>query len=475
MELMQDNEKGLKQELVADSLDYENFDFDAMEEVLNQEVGDLVADLESLGEEELLTNPDSLGKEIYNSIFNQLGAQSGLDLSSEKLIDKYRRTHKDETSQSAGVAALRDKKYTETRKNNTAASKTSTGIQDAYTGKIVKTSDGHQINTDHVVSRNEIYGSGFKKRLRELSGYEVKDLANLDENLVPTNEALNKSKSDKSIKEYTATQEQRRKDLAAQNQKANEKIRNNPNLSEQEKQAKIKENDIRLKDKLDADSESMKSVDKRARKAINKEIAVGAAKNVAKDAGRAALRGILVSSAVTLIKNIIDSLVEFWKSGHKSWSLFKEKTKQAISNFFNSLKEILGNAKSSALGSVVNNIVSLFGEIVGKIWSFLKTGVTTLKSVVGILSRKDTPLSIRIAEIGKTVVVGLAVANTAVLSEAINTALISAFPALEAMTVPIIGSVSGFIVELLLGILNGVIAGIVINKINKYIAKKTKK
>lgn len=42
------------------------------------------------------------------------------------------------------------------------------------------------------------------------------------------------------------------------------------------------------------------------------------------------------------------------------------------------------------------------------------------------------------------------------------------------MTVPIIGSVSGFIVELLLGILNGVIAGIVINKINKYIAKKQK-
>ena len=62
-----------------------------------------------------------------------------------------------------------------------------------------------------------------------------------------------------------------------------EKIRNNPNLSEQEKQAKIKENDIRLKDKLDADSERMKSVDKRARKAINKEIAVGAAKNVAKE------------------------------------------------------------------------------------------------------------------------------------------------------------------------------------------------
>ena len=59
MELMQDNEKGLKQELVADSLDYENFDFDAMEEVLNQEVGDLVADLELLNDErEKIDNPE---------------------------------------------------------------------------------------------------------------------------------------------------------------------------------------------------------------------------------------------------------------------------------------------------------------------------------------------------------------------------------------------------------------------------------
>ena len=38
MELMQDNEKGLKQELVADSLDYENFDFDAMEEAFHLQI-----------------------------------------------------------------------------------------------------------------------------------------------------------------------------------------------------------------------------------------------------------------------------------------------------------------------------------------------------------------------------------------------------------------------------------------------------
>ncbi|MFQ6174984.1 hypothetical protein [Streptococcus anginosus] len=463
----------VKQELHDEEFNFEDFDFDSMEDLLNQDIEELSIDLNKLGEEkELISNPDSLGKEIYNSIFNQLGAQSGLDLSSDTLIKQYRKNHKDETSQSAGVDALRDKKYVNVQKANTAASKTNDGVKDAYTGKIVKTSDGHQINTDHVVSRKEIYGNGFKKRLRELSGNEVKDLANLDENLVATNESLNKSKGDKSVKEYTKAQEQRKKDLINQNQKANEKIKNDPKLSEQEKEAKIRKNNMRLKDKLDADAEKMKVVDKKARKAINKKIAVDATKNVAKEAGTAALRSMLISSAVTLIKSIIDSLVEFWKSANKSWTLFKEKMKQAVSNFFHSLKSVIGNAMSGGIGSIVNNIVSLFGEKVGKIWGILKTGISTIKSAYKILTDKDTPFSIRLAEFGKAITVGLAVASTAFLSESINTALIAVFPALKMMTLPIIGSVSGFIVEMLLGILNGLIAGIVIHQLNKFIANK---
>lgn len=465
------------QELLDEELNIEDFDFDLMEELLDQDIEELSEALDALGDErELLTNPDSLGKEIYNSIFNQLGAQSGLDLSSDTLVKQYRNNHEGETLQSASIAALRDKKYVDTRKANTAASKTNSGVEDGYTGKKVKTSDGHQINTDHVVSRKEIYGEegSFKKRLRELSGNEVKDLANLDENLVATSEALNKSKSDKSVKEYTASQEQRRKDLTDRNQKVNEKIKNNPNLSEQEKEARIKENNIRLQDKLSADSERMKAADKEARKGINKKIAVDATKNVAKEAGTAALRSMLMSSAVTLIKNIVDSLVEFWKSANKSWDLFKEKMKQAVSNFFHSLKSVIGNAMSGGIGSIVNNIVSLFGEKVGKIWGILKTGISTIKSAYKILTDKDTPFSIRLAEFGKAITVGLAVASTAFLSESINTALIAVFPALKMITLPIIGSVSGFIVEMLLGILNGLIAGIVIHQLNKFIANRQK-
>lgn len=327
-------------------ISFEDFDFDAMEELLNQDIDELSADLDALGEEkELITNPDALGKEIYNSIFDQLGAQTGIDLSSDTLVEQYGKSHKDETSQSAGVKALRDGKYKAVQKANTAASKTSAGVKDAYTGKIVKTSDGHQINTDHVVSRKEIYGDGFKKRLRELSGNEVKDLANLDDNLVATNESLNKSKSDKSVKEYTKAQKQREKDLKLQNEKANNKIKNDSALSESEKKKRIKENNKRLQDKLDVDADRMKATDKKARKAINKKIAVDATKNVAKEAGKAMLRGFLISSAVTLVKNIIDGWIEFFKSVKKSWSEFKAKMEQAISNFFKSVKQIIGNAK----------------------------------------------------------------------------------------------------------------------------------
>lgn len=93
MELMQDNEKGLKQELVADSLDYENFDFDAMEEVLNQEVGDLVADLELLNDErEKIDNPEELGKVVQNVIMEQVQNQLAATVGEEFIKENHGNT-----------------------------------------------------------------------------------------------------------------------------------------------------------------------------------------------------------------------------------------------------------------------------------------------------------------------------------------------------------------------------------------------
>lgn len=453
-----------------------DFDWDSMEEILNQDIKGLLSDLDVLGEERrLLTNPETLGKEIYNSIFNQLGNQNSLDLSSENLVNQYRNNHKDEDLQNASINALRDKKYVETRKENTAASKLETGIEDAYTGKNVRYNDGHQINTDHVVSRKEIYGEegSFKKRLRELSGNEVKDLANLKENLVATNESLNKSKGANSVENHIKQMEKRREDLIKNTKLKNEAIMKE-DIPELEKKLRIKKNNTRLDDKLAINTEKMKAADKKARKAINKKIVKDSTKNVTKEAGTAALRSLLMSSTATLIKTIIDSLVEFWSESQKTWSTVKEAIKSAFTKFFLSIKSIVGNSISGGISSIVNNLIGLFGEAVGKVWGALKTGISTIKNAIQIFSNKELPFSIRLAEFSKTLAIGLGIVNTQLLSVTINGKLIATFPSLAELTWPIIGSVSGFITEIILAILNGIIVGVVIHQINKFIAKQEK-
>ncbi|KST94146.1 hypothetical protein LKF67_0687 [Lactococcus lactis subsp. lactis] len=457
---------------------FEDIDFDSIEDLLNQDIEGILSDLNDLDDErKVFTQPDILGKEIYNSIFSQLGAQSGIDLSSETLIKKYQDSHLGETSQSAGISALQDEKYQKVRKSNTLESKTQSGIKDSYTGKIVKTSDGHQINTDHVVSRNEIYGEGIKKRLREISGNDVKNLANLDDNLIATNESLNKSKGAKSIKEYNAKRQQRETDLKNQTKRANDKVEKS-SLSRLEKDAKIKENNIRLDDKLSADSKMMNAVDKKARQAINKKLYGDAAKNIGKEAATKAIRSTIIAGSATLIKTIIDGFIDFLKSKNKSMTKFKTNIRKSIKEFFESLKQVFKSSISAGTSSIVNNIMTLLGEKITKIWGALMTGIATIKSAFKSFmspENKKKSMSIRLAELGKALTVGLVMSEVILLSEGITNALETAFPGLKAMKLPIIGSVTEFIVEVFLGIIGGIITGIVIHRLNMFIAGKQKK
>lgn len=494
------SDKNNQQNMLSEIDDMELLDFDAMENLLSKDMDSLLGDIELLEDEKaLVTNPDRLGTEIYNSIFNQLGAQSGLDISGEmarkeykndkedKIIEKIKIKNKkngEETKKitesdikkAATTEALRDDTYQTKRKKNTKASQTSEGITDAYTGKKIRVQDGHQVNTDHVVSRNEIYGEGIKKRFREFSGKTVSDLANGESNLVATTESLNKSKGKKSTTEYTKETMQRRKDLEVNFNKSKEKILADPNLSDAQKQAAIKEKKIRYQDKIDANSEMMEAVDKKARKDINKQMVGGAVKNATKEMATAAARSILMGSAATLVKNVIDSLVEFFKIKKKSFKQFTAKIKEAISKFFSSLKTIFKNSASAASSSIMNNLMSILMEPVKKIWSGIKNIFSTVKSALKIFfsaEHKEKPLSIRIAEVGKVLTAGLVMSGVIIFSEVITEFLEKIFPPLKGLTIPIIGSVTGFIVEIFLGIVGGILTGIVINQLNKFIQKKT--
>lgn len=77
----------------------------------------------------------------------------------------------------------------------------------------------------------------------------------------------------------------------------------------------------------------MLKAQKEAEKAINKDIAVGAVKQVGKKAGKDALKVMLVSALFTLLKEIMNGLVRFFKSEKKSMDNFLSEMKSSIKGF----------------------------------------------------------------------------------------------------------------------------------------------
>jgi len=381
------------------------------------------------------------------------------------LIQQYDREHP-ETYGEVGKKVMQDPKYKETNKNMKEQQKAG-NLKDEYTGKDL--SPNEQANLDHVVSRKEIY----ENQRRKQAGLSTEELANKDENLAPTNENLNKSKNDKAVKDYLAKQEQRKKDLIEQNERANEKIKNDPNMSEAEKKAKINKNNKALQNKLDADPALMLEKDKKARAAINKKIAVEATKNTVKKAGKDALKSMAVDALFKLLKEIMNGFVRWIKAAKKTFDGLLEEIKKALTSFFKKLKGTFQLGISSAVGTIVSEI---FGPIVStfkKLASFIKQGVASLREAINYLfdkENKDKPISFKIAQVGKIVMAGLTGGSAILLGEVLEKYLL-AVPGMQ-LTIPFLGTLANVIGLFLGSLIAGIIGAIAINWIDKFIAKK---
>ena len=448
----------------------EFFDFDELEKDLQSQLDEDLSDLEFLKEEkEKIGNPDALGEIILNEIWTQFGNQIGLDMTNETLNQKYDREHQGETYDDVGKEVMQDPKYKEANKTM-RDQQLSGNLKDEYTGKNINQND--KANLDHVVSRKELYENARRKQ----AGIDTKDLANMDENLKATNESLNKSKGAKSIDEYTdpAKREQREKDLREQNEHANKKI-DNSNKSDLEKQMEKEKNDKRLNDKLDADDELMKKVDAEARKAINKEIIKGVAKETAKKAGKDALKQMAVTGLFALLKEVMNGFVRFLKSKAKSFKNFLEELKNAIKSFLNKIINILHTGVSSAIGTIASEI---FGPIVStfkKLSSLIKQGVSSLMEAIRYLRNKDNknkPFSIKVAQVGKIITVGLVAGGAIFLGDFFEKLLLS-IPGMQ-VELPLLGSLANVIGMFLASLVSGLVGAIGINLIDKFIAKKQK-
>ncbi|APB37178.1 hypothetical protein [Heyndrickxia coagulans] len=446
----------------------ESFDFDELEEKLQSQLEEEFSSLEFLKEEkEKIGNPDALGKVILDEVWKQFGNQIGLDMTNETLNQKYDREHQGETYDEVGKKVMQDPKYKDA--NKTMKEQQQSGnLKDEYTGKNINQNDN--ANLDHVVARKELYENARRKQ----AGINTEDLANKDENLKATTESLNKSKGAKSVDEYISGREQREKDLREQNERANKKI-DESNMSDVEKQKAKEKNNKRLQDKLDADDELMKKAYKEARKAINKDIAKGVAKETAKKAGKDALKQMAVSALFSLLKEVMNGFVRFLKSQAKSFKNFLEEMKKAIKSFFEKISSVLQTGASSVVGTIVTEI---FGPIVStfkKLTSLIKQGVSSVMEAVRYLNDKENknkPFSIKVAQVGKIITAGLVAGGAVFLGELFEKLLLSV-PGMQ-IELPLLGSLANVIGMFLASLVSGLVGAIIINLIDKFIAKKQK-
>lgn len=453
---------------ILDDDSFDSFNLDELEEKLQNDLEQELGDLEFLKEEkEKIGNPDALGKVVMDEVWKQFANQVGLDITNETLIQKYDREHP-ETYEEVGKTVMQDQRYKDANKAMKEKQKEGT-LKDEYTGKDLGQNDS--ANLDHVVARKELY----ENKRRRQANIQTEDLANKEENLKPTNESLNKSKNAKSMEEYLSTQEERKKSLIEQNEKANKKI-DESNMSDLEKQKAKEKNNKRLQDKLDADEKMMRKADKEARKAINKDIYKGVAKETAKKAGKDALKVMAVQALSAMLKEIINALVRYFRSASKSFKTFLEEMKQAVSNFFSKISSFIASGAKSVVGTIVTEI---FGPVVSmfkKLASFIKQGVSSFLEAIHYLTDKknaNKPFSIKLLEVGKIVTAGIVAGGALVLGEVFEKLLMN----VPGMTVeiPLLGSLANVFGMFFAAVLCGVIGAIIMNLIDKAVAKKQNK
>lgn len=437
----------------------ESFDLNELEEKLQNELGKELSDLEFLKEEkDKIGNPDALGKVVMDEVWRQFTNQVGLEVTNETLIQKYDKEHP-ETYKEVGKTVMQDPKYKDANKAMKEKQKAG-NLKDEYTGKDLGQNDS--ANLDHVVARKELY----ENKRRRQANIQTEDLANKDENLKPTNESLNKSKNAKSVDDYLRTQEERKKSLIEQNAKANKKI-DESNMSDLEKQKAKEKNNKRLQDKLDADAELMKKADKEARKAINKDIYKGVAKETAKKAGKDALKVMAIQALSSMLKEIINALIRFFKSTTKSIDTFLDEMKKAVKNFFSKIKDLLQAGANSVVGTIVTEI---FGPVVSmfkKLASFIKQGISSFIEAIQYLTNKENknkPFSIKVLEVGKIITAGIMAGGALVLGEVFEKPLI-----------PVLGTLANIVAIFFSAILCGVVGAIIMNLLDKAIANKSRK
>lgn len=474
-----DKEEKLDEELT------ESFDFDELEEKLQSQLEEELADLQFLAEEkEKIGSPDNLGNVIMDVVWeqflNQVAVTAGEDFIKENHglhLDLRKEAHIQTTENFAeGKIAAHNteinyqERYDAWQSNfkkdengNVVTHKTRSGKDEATLVKDARKpfdkgrprgSVEKHMDVEHTVPAAEIIKDPAANA--HMTKDEQIAFANSDANLTEMDSSLNRSKGDKSMTEWLDHPN-------AKGQKPDEIF----DISAED-DAKMRQKDV----------EAREEYEKQKKEAEQKSIESGkkSQKEEAFRIGGKALRAVLMQLLAELVKEMITKLVQWFKSAKKALDTLLICMKEAIHSFIGKMKTHLIHVGNTMISTIA---AAMIGPVVGtikKVWMLLKQGWSSLKNAVQYIkdpANKEKPVGILLMEVGKIIIAGLTGGGALLLGEVIEKGLMT-IPVF-AFEIPLLGSLANMFGIFLGAVVAGIIGAIAINLITKQIEKSMKR
>ena len=483
-----DKEEQLNEDLA------ESFDFDALEEKLQSQLEEEIADMQFLAEEkEKIGSPDNLGNVIMDVVWEQFINQVAVT-AGEDFIEENRGLHLDlrkeahiQTAENFAEGKIAthnteidyqqryDDWQSNFQKDPNIEHKTSNYRYNedqqvwekhdtrSYSWKVVLNKDARadfdkgrptgnntaNTNMDHTVSAGEIIRDPAANA--HMTREEQIDFANSEKNLNLMDSAANQSKGDSTMSEFL--------DSERDGKKAAERF----NIDEEELRKK--------------DAEAREEYERQKKEAEQKSIRAGkkSQKEEAFRIGGKALRAVLMQLLAELLREIIAKLVKWFKSSKKTLGTLRDGLREAIHSFIGKMKQHLINAGNTLCTTVAT---AIWGPIVGtikKVWTMLKQGWRSLKNAITYIknpANRGKPISRLLMEVGKIVIAGMTSIGAMALGEVIEKGLMT-IP-IFAFEIPLLGSLANILGIFLGATVAGIIGAIAINIIEKQIEKSMK-
>lgn len=458
-----------------------SFDFDDLEEELQNQLEEEFGNLEFLKDEkEKIGNLDNLGNVIMDVVWeqftNQIAIIAGEDFIKDNnglKLDLRDEAHIQTTENfKNGKIATHNtkidyqKRYDDWQSNfikdengNVVTHKTRSGKEAATLAKDArkafdngrpKGSAEKKTDMDHTVPAAEIVRDAAANA--HMSKDQQIAFANSETNLNEMDSSLNRSKGDKSMADW----------LDEPNSKG-QKPKDIFNISD--------EYDKELRQK---DTEAREEYKKQKKEGEQKSIAAGkkSQKEEAFRIGGKALRAVLMQLLADLVKEIMAKLVQWFKYAKKDLSTLIYSLKEAIHAFISKMRTHLINAGNTVFTTVTTAIIGpIFGTI-KKVCMLLKHGWKSLKDAIAYIKspeNKDKPIGRILLETGKIIIAGLTGAGALVLGEVIEKGLMT-IP-IFSIEIPLIGSLANILGIFFGAVVAGIIGAIAINLIEKRIEK----